>query len=76
MRKLAGAPPPSPSPRLEGHRPPLAAISYALGSPESVEAHQRLSLLCRGLHRRSAVIPLRRATMADAVTLRTGHPLT
>ena len=41
-----------------------------------MEARPRLLVLRRGLHQHSAVVRRRRATMADAVTLRAGHPLT
>ena len=53
--------------RARRHSPPFHAIACALGSPESIEARQRLSLLRRGFHRRNAVVPPRRAAMAAAI---------
>ena len=41
--------------------------SLCVGSPESVEARLRLRFLRRGLHWRSAAVPLLRATMVAAI---------
>ena len=64
---LAGASLPCPTPWLEHLPPPSAVQPRALGSPEAVEARPCFILLRRGLHWRSATVPLRRAAMAATV---------